>query len=89
LVLSFFKGSLDLLEGIFVHDLGIRCARFDGDLGPAAAKQELDHFRKRPSTKILLATVQSGGTGLNIIEAVRESLLFQRTRMSYLIDLSM
>ena len=69
-MLSFFKGSLDLLEGIFEEDLGIKCARFDGDLGPTVAKEELDRFRKTPSVKVLLATVQSGGTGLNIVEAV-------------------
>jgi SNF2 family DNA or RNA helicase len=71
LILSFFKGSLDLLEGVFEEELDFRCARFDGDFGPMVAKEELDRFRKTPDVKVLLATVQSGGTGLNIVEAVR------------------
>lgn len=70
LILSFFKGSLDLLEGIFEEDLGIQCCRFDGDLGPTKANEDLDTFKTNPEKRILLATVQSGGTGLNIVEAV-------------------
>ena len=30
IILSFFKGSLDLVD-ILVHDLGIQCVRYDGD----------------------------------------------------------
>lgn len=69
LILSFFKSSLDLLEGIFVHDLKIGCARFDGDFSSQIANEQLERFKRSPATRILLATVQSGGTGLNIVEA--------------------
>jgi hypothetical protein len=69
LVLSFFKSSLDLLEGVFTHDLKIECARFDGDYPSQIANEQLERFKKNASTRILLATVQSGGTGLNIVEA--------------------
>jgi SNF2 family DNA or RNA helicase len=69
LVLSFFKSSLDLLEGIFTYDLKFGCARFDGDLPSKIASEQLENFKKNASIRILLATVQSGGTGLNIVEA--------------------
>jgi len=69
LLLSFFKGSLDLLEGIFYHEYGLDCARFDGDLTAEHASAELERFKRSPTCKILLASVQSGGTGLNIVEA--------------------
>jgi hypothetical protein len=70
LVLSFFKAALDLLEGIFEYELKLSCCRFDGDLGVAQGNAALQDFRSNPEKRILLATVQSGGTGLNITEAV-------------------
>ena len=69
LVLSFFKGGLDLLEGILVEDKGIPCARFDGDVDRTLQISELERFRRNPSCRVLLASVQSGGVGLNIVEA--------------------
>lgn len=66
---SFFKGSLDLMEGALTYDLGMGCARFDGDVVPETRNAELDRFKNDPSCRVLLATVQSGGTGLNIVEA--------------------
>jgi SNF2 family DNA or RNA helicase len=69
LILSFFKGGLDLLEGIFVEELGIDCARFDGDLDRRRAIEELERFKNDSDCKVLFATVQSGGVGLNIVEA--------------------
>ncbi len=66
---SFFKGGLDILEGIFAEDLGIECARFDGDVGPEERSEELARFKRSKSCRILLATVQSSGVGLNIVEA--------------------
>lgn len=68
ILLSFFKGSLDLLEGAIVHDLGIDCARFDGDNPPETRQVELNRFKQDPNCKVLLMTVQTGGTGLNIVE---------------------
>jgi SNF2 family DNA or RNA helicase len=70
LVLSFFKASLDLLEGIFEDELKLGCSRFDGDLGPVKGNESLEDFKTNPRKRILLATVQSGGTGLNITQAV-------------------
>lgn len=44
LVPSFFKGSLDLMEGILEHDLQLNTARFDGDLGATEKTAELERF---------------------------------------------
>lgn len=66
---SFFKSSLDLFEGILVHDLGYECARFDGDVDPYDRSKELQRFKQSANCRVLLATVQSSGTGLNIVEA--------------------
>jgi len=67
--LSFFKGSLDLIEGILVSKLGIDCARYDGDVSKEARTNDLERFKTSSTCRVLLATVQSGGTGLNITEA--------------------
>jgi SNF2 family DNA or RNA helicase len=69
IVYSFFEGSLDLLEGIFVENLEIECARFDDDVDSIVQANELSRFKKSPTCRVLLATVQSSGTGLNIEEA--------------------
>lgn len=57
------------MEGILAYDLGIDCARFDGDFVPAVRNAELERFKSSPNCRVLLCTVQSGGTGLNIVEA--------------------
>ena len=67
--LSFFKGSLDLIEGILVTKLGIDCVRYDGDVSKEARTNDLERFKTISTCRVLLATVQSGGTGLNITEA--------------------
>ncbi len=67
--LSFFKGSLDLIEGILVEELGIECARYDGDVSKEVRNNDLERFKTSIACRVLLATVQSGGTGLNITEA--------------------
>ena len=59
---------MDLLEGIF-DEKGVSCARFDGDLGPDERDAELVRFKEDEHCKVLLMTVQSGGVGLNIVEA--------------------
>jgi SNF2 family DNA or RNA helicase len=69
IVYSFFKGGLDIIEGIFVEHLGIECARFDGDVTPDERSKELAKFKKSKTCRILLASVQSSGVGLNIVEA--------------------
>ena len=68
-IYSFFEGSLDLLEGIFVENLDIECARFDDDVDSEVRAIELSRFKNSPTCRILLATVQSSGTGLNLDEA--------------------
>ena len=68
IILSFFKGALDLLEGIFV-DMGLDVARYDGDLNQSERSKQLDHFKTKDSCRVLLATVHVLGTGLNIIQA--------------------
>jgi SNF2 family DNA or RNA helicase len=67
--LSFFKGSLDLIEGILVSQFGTDCARYDGDVSKELRTRELQRFKTSSTCRVLLATVQSGGTGLNITEA--------------------
>jgi hypothetical protein len=57
------------LEGILTYDFGIDCVRFDGDVDPKVRNAELERFKTSPTCRVLLATVQSGGTGLNIVEA--------------------
>lgn len=69
IIFSFFKGCLDLFEGILTYDMGINCARFDGDVSSKIRQADLDRFRTDPSCRVLLMTVNSGGTGLNITEA--------------------
>jgi SNF2 family DNA or RNA helicase len=75
---------LDLTEAC-LSLCGVACFRFDGDLGHAANMNTLGEFksygRNSPSSSdgahgsgcggrcCLLATVHSGGVGLNIIEA--------------------
>ena len=66
---SFFKSTLDLLEGVLVDHLGMECARFDGDVETDARAAELRRFKESSTCNVLLATVQSSGTGLNIVEA--------------------
>lgn len=75
IIVSFFKASLDLFEGILVHDLGFQVARFDGDLNAKQKEAELKRFRETRSCRFLLMTVQSGGVGLNLTEARRMLVL--------------
>jgi hypothetical protein len=61
---------LDLLEGIFVEEMGIDCARYDGDMNHEDRKVELDRFKdETKSCRVLLSTVHCCGTGLNIVQA--------------------
>jgi len=68
LIISFFKGTLDLLEAMF-HEHKIDVARFDGDVKADARQEQLERFKTDPSCRVLLMTAQTGGTGLNIVEA--------------------
>jgi SNF2 family DNA or RNA helicase len=69
IILSFFKGSLDLIEALLFHEMQIEYARFDGDIAGRTRQEELEKFKQDPICRILLMTVQTGGTGLNINEA--------------------
>lgn len=68
IVFSFFLGSLDLMEAILTLDLGVKCTRYDGDSG-RDRELELQKFKSDKNIRVLLATVPSGGTGLNITQA--------------------
>ena len=68
-IYSFFEGSLDLVEGILVDELGINCARLDNDHDQQDQAKHLQRFKSSKDCKVLLATVQSCGAGLNIEEA--------------------
>lgn len=63
------------MEGIFVEDMGIDCARFDGDVNRETSQSELKRFKTDRDCRVLLTTVQSGGVGLNIVEANRVAFL--------------
>lgn len=53
-----------------MEEMGIDCARYDGDMNHADRKVELDRFKdKSKSCRVLLSTVHVCGTGLNIVEA--------------------
>lgn len=56
------------MEGI-LDEKGVPCARFDGDLESGKRDEELRRFKDDNGCKVLLMTVQSGGVGLNIVEA--------------------
>mmetsp|Transcript_39990 Transcript_39990/g.83637 ORF Transcript_39990/g.83637 Transcript_39990/m.83637 type:complete len:740 (+) Transcript_39990:2121-4340(+) len=68
IILSFFKGSLDLIEGILT-DFGETCCRYDGDIAKEKRSTDLQRFKTNKGCRVLLASVQSSGTGLNITEA--------------------
>ncbi|KAL7499275.1 hypothetical protein ACHAWT_006896 [Skeletonema menzelii] len=69
IIYSFFKASLDLVEAILSDELGIDCARYDGDVGKETRAEDLKRFQTSTTCRVLLASVQSGGTGLNITQA--------------------
>ena len=69
IILSFFKGSLDPFEGVLTYVHGIQCCRYDGDISKDRRAQDLERFKTDNNCRVLLASVQSGGTGLNIVEA--------------------
>ena len=68
IIFSFFKGGFDLIEGA-LEELQIGCARFDGDVPSEARQQELMRFKKDAACRVMLMSVGTGGTGLNITEA--------------------
>ena len=70
IIFSFFKGGFDLIEGALEdQDDPISCARFDGDVPSEARQQELVRFKTDPGCRVMLMSVGTGGTGLNITEA--------------------
>lgn len=71
IVVSSGKGALDLLERMFVEECpNQKILRFDGDETHKKRKEKtLSLFRKNPSYRLLLMTVQSGGVGLNLAVA--------------------
>ena len=70
IIFSFFKSGLDLIEGALSHEFNMKgIYRFDGDVNGPARTDTLDTFKSDPDGRVLLATVASGGTGLNITEA--------------------
>lgn len=68
LIVSFYKGTLDLLEAMFAEEK-VEVARFDGDIKFEEREEELDRFKSQASCRVLLMTVQTGGTGLNLVVA--------------------
>ena len=70
IVFSFFKAFLDLAEAMLEIEMGISCGRFDGDCSSQKDKSAVLHqFKEADGPRALLATIQSGGTGLNITVA--------------------
>ena len=58
LIVSFFKGSLDLLEAMF-HDHEIEVARFDGDIKGYERQEVLNNFKSSKTCRILLMSGNS------------------------------
>ena len=68
IIFSFFKGGFDLIEGA-LEELEIVCARFDGDVPSEERQEELKRFKNDAACRVMLMSVGTGGTGLNITEA--------------------
>lgn len=66
LVFSFFLDTIRTIGGL----LGTRCyGPINGSVPPPRRQEIIDAFDKAPSGSVLLAQIQSGGTGLNIQSA--------------------
>lgn len=66
LVFSFFLDTIRKISAL----LGERCLMpVTGAVSPAKRQEILDEFEKAPAGTVLLAQIQSGGTGLNIQSA--------------------
>ena len=49
--------------------MDVRTERFDGDVGQDGRSKALERFKVDPEKRVLLATIHSGGVGLNITQA--------------------
>ena len=66
LVFSFFLDTVSKVASL----LGDRCMEpITGSISPAKRQQIIDDFDKAPAGSVLVAQIQSGGTGLNIQSA--------------------
>lgn len=66
LVFSFFLDTIRVVGGL----LGTRCyGPINGSVQPLKRQEIIDEFDKAPSGSVLIAQIQSGGTGLNIQSA--------------------
>lgn len=66
LVFSFFLDTIRAIGGL----LGTRCyGPINGSVPPLRRQELIDAFDKAPAGSVLLAQIQSGGTGLNIQSA--------------------
>lgn len=66
LVFSFFLDTIRAIGGL----LGARCyGPINGSVPPARRQEIIDSFDQAPAGSVLLAQIQSGGTGLNIQSA--------------------
>lgn len=66
LVFSFFLDTIRTIGGL----LGTRCyGPINGSVPPPRRQEIIDAFDKAPAGSVLLAQIQSGGTGLNIQSA--------------------
>lgn len=70
LVLSYFKGGLDVVEAMLVHE-GVGYRRFDGDDSADKRRDSLKAFKADDAARVLLMSIGTGGVGLNIAEANR------------------
>lgn len=70
LICSFFKGTLDLIEAMFAEVYSeVGYERFDGDVSKPERSVILENFRRDVTCRVLFMTVQTGGVGLNLVEA--------------------
>lgn len=66
IIFSFFLGTMDAVRSL----LGNKCyGPINGSVSPQRRQEIIDEFDKAPPGSVLLAQIQSGGTGLNIQSA--------------------
>ena len=74
IVFSTWRLTLDVVEA-GLREAGIRAVRFDGKVPQAQRQPILDKFKRDPSVRVLLLTLQCGAVGLTLTEASRAYLM--------------
>lgn len=65
IVFTVWRGMLEILSKIF-HSEGWEHTTLHGGLDQKARDENIENFKSDPTVKILIATLTTGGTGLNL-----------------------